>query len=143
MFDDVDRRAAEQDRNRENSARLAKAFAKFHSTGQGSIEFEDHVDFGLTFIEEPYVTYGSTIDLDGLGELLDTEPGETPPLPLASGMVTEWDQDDRDFYVGCWTAVRITFQPADAVDPALEVEMEHHFTFTAVAIKDVPLDVRN
>ncbi len=143
LFDDLERRHAERDRHQENSGRLAQAFAKFHSVGQGSIEFGRRVDFDLTFIEEPYVTYGAQIDLDELGELLATPVADPPPLPSASGFVTEWDIDERGFYTGCWCAVSVYFPTTLAVPVDAKVDMFHHFTFTAIAIKDVPVDVRD
>lgn len=145
MFEDLERRRGEVERTRENSSRLAEAFAKFETTGQGTIEFEDRIDFGLTFIEEPYMAYGTQIDLDALSELLDVDPGTTPPLPLCSGMVTKWDQDDRDYYLGAWVAVIVYFPPGDtiAVPTTIQPTMQHFFSFTATAMKDVSPDLRD
>lgn len=140
VLEEQERRRAEIERHRENSGRLAQAFAKFDTEGQGYVEFADRIDFGLTFVEQPYVTYGSALDLDDLADLLDLEPGATPPLPLASGFVTEWDRDERDFYIGAWIAVRVYFPMEDGVTADVEVPVTHYFTFTATAIKDVPLD---
>ena len=143
IFDDLERRRSEVERHKENSARLAQAFAKFETTGQGSIEFPKRVDFELTFVEEPYITYGCHIDLDDLSDLLDVDANDTPPLPSASGFVTEWDQDDRGFWTGCWVAVSVYYHPLTLVPVDLEVYMNHHFTFTGIAMKDVPIDVRD
>lgn len=141
MFvDDNEWRRAELERHRQNSARLATAWATFRSTGQGGMEFEDRCDFGLTFIEKPRVAYGSFLDLDALGELIDHEAGETPPMPSVSGFVTDWDVDARGFYVGAWVACAVRFDALDAVDATVMVEVQHDFTFTAVAMKDLPMD---
>lgn len=142
-MDGVERRRAEVERHRENSARPAESYAKFETFGQGFIEFEERVDFGLTFIEEPYVSYGAKMDLDELGELLGLDAAVTPPVPMTTGMVTDWDLDDRGFYVGAWVGVRTYFPPVDAVASDLDVHIYHHFIFTAIAIKDIPLDVRD
>ena len=131
---------AEQVRHRENSARLAMAFAKFESQGQGTVEFEERVDFGLTFIQEPYITYGCQIDLDEFAELIGVAESDTPVLPQSTGYVTEWDIDDRGFYTGAWMAATV-FDPTGVLPTGVEMLVNHHFTFTAVAIKDVPLDV--
>ncbi len=139
-MDYLEQRRADIARHRENRARHAQMMAKFETVGQGGKEFEDRIDFGLTFIEEPHMGYGSALDLDELADLLDLEPGADPPLPLCSGMVTEWDRDDRDFYVGAWVAVRVYFPETVAVD---ELRMSHYFSFQATAIKDVPVDVRD
>ena len=141
FFDDLERRRSDIERNQENSSRVAEAFARFRSTGLGSIEFGERVDFGLTFIEEPYMSYGYYIDLDDLDNLLGNELGNaTPPLPICSGAVTDWDRDDRGFYVGAWVAVRVWFPYEANVWPEMEVEMFHHYSFKAVAMKDVPID---
>lgn len=141
MFE-LERRTAEIDRHRENSARLATEYHKLESTGQGSLEYPDYLAFDITFVEEPYITYGCQIDLDELGELQLTDPTDptiTPELPQATGFVTQWDQDDRDFYTGAWVAVAVNY-PSGAI---WDVHMMHHFTFTGIAMKDVPLDVRD
>lgn len=143
MLEDLERQRAEVDRHRENSARLAQEFHKFESNGQGFIEFEDVCPFEITMIEEPFVTYAAAIDLDVLGELLELEAGEPPPIPLTTGIVTAWDQDDRGFYTGAWVGVRVYFPSGDAVAADLDVAVQHYFTFTAIGIKDVPLDVRD
>lgn len=143
-FDDLEARRGEVERHQENSARLAEAFARMRSTGQGSIEFAERVDFGLTFIEEPYMSYGCFIDLDDLDDKLENEAGTTtPPMPICSGFVTDWDRDDRGFYVGAWVGVRVWFPYEANVWPELEVEMFHHFSFKAIALKDVPIDIRD
>lgn len=142
-FYDLERRESERRRVQENSGRMAEAFARFKSNGQGSIEFPERVDFGLTFIEEPYMSYGFKIDLDDLDDLLENEAGtKTPPLPICAGGVTSWDQNDRGFYVGAWVAVNVWFPYEGNVWPDLDVEIFHHYAFKAVAIKDVPVDLR-
>lgn len=143
MSFELEERRAEIEQHAENSARLAEAFAKFDTQGQGSVEFNERVDFGLTFVEDPFVHYGAEIDLDALDDALGNEAGAMPPLPLCSGFVTKWDQDDRGFYVGCWTAVRVWFPYESNVSLNIGVPVKHHFTFKAVAIKDVPLDLRD
>jgi hypothetical protein len=144
FFEDLERRREEVERHQENSARLAEAFARMKSTGQGSIEFSERVDFGLTFIEEPYMSYGCYLDLDELDDLLDNEQGTTsPPMPLCTGFVTDWDRDDRGFYVGAWVGVRVWFPYESNVWPELELEIMHHYSFKAVAIKDVPMELRD
>lgn len=141
----VGRRGEEVDRHRENSARHAQAFAQFHSTGQGALEFHQRVDFRTTFIERPFVAYGSEVDVDELAELLDhdSDTNDMPPLPLACGYVTDWDTDERGFYLGAWCAVRVHFPPEAEVPTTVPVEMYHHFTFAGIAMKDVPLDTRS
>lgn len=144
LLRELDARREVAERHRENSARLAMAYATFTSRGQGSLQFEKRVDFGVTFIEQPMVAYGSVVDLDALADITETEDSDDVILPLTSGFVVAWDQDDRDFFTGCWCAVRVHF-PLDlagefAVGPELLPEIKHHFTFSAVALKDIPTD---
>lgn len=138
LMDDLDKRREDFNRNQENSSRLAHAYANFDTSGQGSMEFEDRVDFGLTFIEEPFVAYGGFCNSDALGELQGLGPGESPAFPLSSGFVTEWDQDERGFYIGCWIAASVMFAPLDLIVADLNVTLTHYFTFSGIGIKDVP-----
>lgn len=141
IVDELDHRRQYADQVRENSARIAQAFATFDTTGQGSTQFEDKVKFDVTFIEKPMVAYAGELDLDDLADVQNVEAGEMPILPICSGFVTDWDTDDRGYYTGCWIAVRVYFGPEDLVEPTLDVEMTHHFTFAAIALKDIPVDV--
>lgn len=141
ILDDVDRRREREQQTRENSARMAQAYAVFHTEGQGTHQYEERVNFGLTFTEKPVVAYGSACDIDDLAELLDIEDSDDTPLPVTAGFVTQWDQDERDFYTGCWVAVRVNFPTIDAVDPEALPYVEHHFTWSAIAMKDVPPDL--
>lgn len=140
MSDELDRARAELARHRENSARLALAFARFETTGQGTLQFEERVDFGLTFIEEPFITYGCQIDMDDLADQLDLDEDETPTLPQATGYVTEWDTDDRGFYTGAWVAATV-YDPTGKIPTSVDIAIDHHFSFQAVGMKDIPLDV--
>jgi len=122
-------------RHRENRGRMASASTTVNTAGVGVIEFEDVVAFGLTFIEEPRVHYGSYCNADDLRDLLGLEDTDPLPLPTLSGSVIEWDQDENDHYVGAWLAVSVTMgTPVDGV------AVTHHFDFHGVALKDVPND---
>ena len=133
-------------RHAENSARLAQVHAKFRTVGQGTLTFEDRIEFGLTFVEEPFVYFGSSMDQDEFAEMLELDsdiPEDEVPIPLCSGVVTRWDRDERDFYVGAWVGIRVHF-PSDSavfVDYNLLMVMEHYFTFSGIAMKDVPVDL--
>jgi hypothetical protein len=146
LIDDLDRRREDQLRDRENSARLAQAYATFSTRGLGTIEFEKRVGFGLTFIERPMVSHAAYCDMEELmddyyGGAEDADGNEyTAELPVCTGYVTEWDEDERGLFVGCWIAVRV-YMPIDDWPDASEAPMpriEHHFTFAGVAMKDLP-----
>lgn len=144
IYDGLEQRRADIERHQENSARLAQAFARFEARGAGYVEFGDMVDFGLTFIEKPFVTIGSAIDLDALASDLNLdEEGDVPPIPLISGVVTEWERDERGFYTGAWVGAAVYFQPDVIIDEDVRTVIEVHYTFTAIAMKDIPIDVRN
>jgi hypothetical protein len=137
--------AAEDEANRhaENAARLAQVYATFDSKGQGSIEHDQAIVFELTFIERPTVAYGTYCDMNALDDLLalDPEVSEVTPLPVCTGYVTEWDQDERGFYLGCWIGARVYYPESDLVPIEAQPAIQHHFTFSGVAMKDVPPDV--
>lgn len=143
LMDSVGAQQDEANRHAENAARLAQVYATFNSKGQGTIEHDQAIAFDLTFVERPVVSYASYCDTDELEDLLglDTEVSEVTPLPVCSGFVTQWDQDERGFYLGCWIAARVYYPPTDLVPTDAMPDIEHHFTFTAVAMKDVPPDV--
>lgn len=139
LMEDLDARRERAAQDKENSARLAHSYATFTTTGQGSIQHPKRVAFDTTFTEKPFVQHGCVVDVDALGDALGQD-SEDVTLPLVTGYVTEWDQDDRDFYVGCWIGARVAFLPDDLVDVEAQPSIEHHFTFSAIAIKDIPTD---
>jgi hypothetical protein len=140
---EMERFRAENERQRENSARLASAYADYLSDGQGSIEFGRRARFGVTFVDQPFVSYCAAVDLDALSEQLGLDPKDDAPIPVVSGVVTDWDQDDRGFWTGAWVGVNVYFPPTSAVVVGVDINVRchHFFTFTAVAIKDIPLDL--
>ncbi|GAB3863300.1 hypothetical protein GCM10028801_30600 [Nocardioides maradonensis] len=130
----------ERARNAENRGRRAGVYAKYSTTGQGVVEFADRLSFDLTYIEEPFMSYGCKVDLDTVRDALNLDDDALPTaLPQCTGFVTEWDQDGRGNYIGCWVAVAVYF-PA-AISPSAQLDIEHYFTFEAVAIKNAPLNV--
>ena len=143
VFVDLENRRGDVERHRENSGRLAQVVARYHSSGQGSIEFTHRVDFGLTFITKPMMQYGSEIDLDDLDERLDLDynKNQSPPVPLTAGYVTSWDRNSRGYYVGAFVGARVYYPPEDLIPRDFTVEVIHHYRFTTVAMKDVPVDL--
>lgn len=117
----------------ENSARQAFSWESYESTGLGVCEFEDAIDFGLTFIEKPFISYGYNVE----------NADELDELPRSTGGVYKWKQDGRGFYIGAHVFVVVDLF-SDSVAPTpmfAEVPVvTHHFTFTAVAIKDIGAD---
>lgn len=140
-MNDLERRRAADARHHENRARLAHAWARFETEGVGSAQFEDEIEFGLTFLDRPYVSTGASVDLDALAETLalDEEDLEIP-LPTVSAYVVEWSRDERGFYTGCWCAAVVTL-PGATLPEGGQLIIEHNFTFSGVALKDVPVDL--
>lgn len=132
LLDRLDRRREEAQRHRENSGRLAQAYANFESTGQGTFEYAERIDFNIVFVEKPYVSYASVVDTNALKALLGRVA-----LPHATGYVSEWDTDEKELYTGCWVAVRVDFPLVEMIDYGIQVVVDHHFTFTGVAIKNI------
>jgi hypothetical protein len=132
-IDPLNARIAELQRNAENKARLAHAYARFKTVGNGTFEFDQRIDFGLTFVERPFIACGWQIEEQGDDE------GEG--YPLATAYVTDWDTTDRDHYVGCWVAVTVGWPYTGAtVTEFPEYKLWHDFTFSGIALKDIPLD---
>lgn len=139
LIDDLDKRRGQVEETKENSARLAHAYGQVFTTGQGTIIFPDMLDFETTFIERPYVGHSSVIDVEALTDVLQL--GDFPIMfPVVAGFVTEWQQDERDMYTGAWVGIRVNFPAEDLIDPTAPVQIEHHFTFSAIALKTVPVD---
>lgn len=125
-----------RDAYKENHGRLATVYSSYDSYGQGSIEIGDRVDFGLTFVEVPFVAHGAVCDADEIRNVLGLDDNDDPPYPVVSGHVTKWDTDEDGNYAGAWVAVTVQFLNYDYVsDPLAQIHVEHHFHFTAVAIK--------
>lgn len=129
-------RLAEEARHRENKARLAHAYARFKTVGNGTFEFDARVDFGLTFVERPFIACGWQIEEQG------DVAGEG--MPLSTAYVTDWDTTERDHYVGCWVAVTVGWPYTfGAPDPEVvpEYKIWHDLTFSGIALKDIPYDL--
>lgn len=120
-------REAQRRQVAENSARLAFAWAVATTTGQGSMAFDKVLDFGLAFAERPMVSYGFIIN--NRTDFEDDNDGSNPIVPISSGSVYEWVQDGRGLYIGAYGCVNVI---CDDV-----IELEHHFGFSGLAIKDI------
>jgi hypothetical protein len=122
-------------RHRENRGRMASVSATFDTAGAGVVEFEDAIDFGVTFIDQPRIHYGSYCDAQDLRDAAGLIDGDPLPLPTCSGSAVGWDQDENDHYIGAWVAVKVL---SDTLIDGLPVT--HHFDFTGIALKVIPND---
>ena len=66
-----------------------------------------------------------------------TPVSSSPPLPMTSGYVVDWQMDGERLYTGCWVAVGVTFPLYYGVSTELAVNVEHHFKFEGIALKRV------
>ncbi len=137
-LEELEARHAARQRNAENAARHAFTFHRLESIGWGQIEFEDPLQFDLSFTRRPFMSYGYHVESDALIEY---------GYPHCAGLVTEWEQDAHGLYIGAWVAVSIQLGVANyplsqevAQEDWPAYVVEHDFTFQAVAIKDLPLD---
>ncbi len=135
-WEDIEQRRHYLSRNAENTTRLAVAFTRFSTTGWGETSFEDCAEFGLVFIEMPFVTHSMSLTEDS-PDLVDTR------FPRGSGGVYKWKRNTHGFYTGAYCFVTVATQ-----DPFITVstegvndpgyELEHHFTFHGLAMKYIP-----
>lgn len=107
----------------ENSARTATVQATIDTTGVGDFVDENVVTFGLTFFEKPIISYGMCVDGDGIED--------SGLWPISCGGVYRWQLDKCGHWIGAWCWVSVSRAEAD-------LPLEHHFTFTGTARKDVP-----
>lgn len=114
-----------RDQTAENSARQAYAWGTARSTGAGALSYREIIDFGVLFVDKPMFSYGC--ELLSVEHLDDT--GAVPPV--SSGFVYRWERTARGFYSGAYVLVVVS---ADN-----DTELEHHFSFTGVAAKDIPV----
>lgn len=133
MYDHMERRRADIARHNENRGRLAHVYARYTTRGQGTVQFDQRINFGLTYVEEPYMQYGSLIDPDAVQDVLNLGPRDDLAFPQCTGYVCEWDKDDHGHYVGAWVGVAVAF-PITIVADA-QIEVSHHFSFEATAVK--------
>lgn len=141
---DFERRRGDVNRHGENSPRLAQAWADYTTTGWGEVAFPDCFDFNLTFAERPFVSYSYKVirhqlSPDTYPELVDDVLVDTR-FPRCHGGVYDWQMNSRGFYIGAWMFVTIQTQDPwiTTTYPDPNYVIQHHFTFAAMGIKDLP-----
>jgi hypothetical protein len=136
---DRDRLQRERDLARDQANKGGPASAHCHvvTRGAGTFVFTDRIDFGCTFIEEPFPAFASKVDLDDAEDKWGLDANNQPPLPQCTGYVHEWDLDEKGNWVGAFVTVRVT-DPDAAPLTGDNLAIRHYFTFFAVAIKDLP-----
>jgi hypothetical protein len=133
-YSELQRRADIVARHRENRGRMASCSVTVVTTGTGVVEFEDPIDFGMIFVEEPRVHYGSMVDSDDLRNAASLTDADDLPLPVLSGSVVSWDIDDNGHYAGAWVAVHIY-----SLSLIPDMSVTHHFNFAGIGLKQFPV----
>lgn len=121
VVDALERRRGYIEQLRQNTSRLAQSYNVVVTTGTGMLKLKTVVTFACTFVEQPYVSYGYVLGSD----LIEGD------YPSSSGGVYEYQTDERGFYIGAWVFAVVT-----AVEDYPSIT--HNFTFTGIAMKDLP-----
>lgn len=129
VIDGLELRRSRLDQTRENSTRLAQAYATFDTSGIGEFQAPDMVEFGCFFVERPLVAYGMSTDGDRLVK---------ERFPLSQGGVYGWQQDSRGLYVGAYVMVVVQAGVFPTSIPMPDIDLTHDFTFTGIAMKALP-----
>lgn len=137
----TERTRAALDRNAENRSREAWSAHRYDITGAGYAEFPKSARFDLAFLDQPFVNYGLVLDSDELRRVLNVADTANPAMPTVTAWVTEYDQNERGFYVGAWCAVNVTW-PGEPPDPEEGFTFQVDFTWRGIGIKDVDPEVR-
>lgn len=143
VFGPLEQHRQRIEQQRENSARLARAYVSTETSGWGEIIKPDVLDFGCTFISEPTFTTGAILRGDSSGPTGQLASGRFPRISMG---VWRWQHDAQNYYTGAYVFFVIEtvgFQTSSGVLP-VEVDpgyrIGHHMVFEAVAYKNFPLD---
>lgn len=131
------------EQQRENAARLARAYVSTETTGWGEIIKSDVLEFGCTFLTEPTFTTGTVVRGDSSGPTGQLVTGR---FPRVSTGVWRWQNDEKGYYTGAYVffvVETIGFQVSTGVYPTTSdpsYTLAHNMVFEAVAYKNFPLD---
>lgn len=128
-------------RDRENRARLAFSLHTITVRGSGALEIRKRIPFDVSFATRPNFAPGAIMDMEDLALMFGRNDADTPPLPQVTVVVTEYDQNEFDFYVGAWVAVVISYEELPVGEVTYEFDID--LTFLGIGIKDVDPEVLN
>lgn len=142
-FGDLEAHRAKIGAQAENTARLAKAYAFWVTSGVGEITLETPFKFNVAFLEQPSFNYGTVLD-----ETNDLVPGfyprvfagvydwvrETPPGNI------DGDNSITPFYTGAYVyfVVDTIGNGAAFTDNQPVYKIHHNLTWEGIALKDLP-----
>lgn len=130
---------------KENASRNAQVEVTYFQTGVGQKRIEEVIIFPVIFKTEPHFTCGSGVVLNPNHDIWHD--------PRGSSGIVSWRCDSRGFYIGAklWVRMEMDRRPMalNAIPQAQKIvnkelgkvakaKVQHFFTFSAVAFKDLP-----
>jgi hypothetical protein len=112
---------AVRETQRENGARWGVSSHTLATKGTTSLRVGDPLIFEMPFIAPPAIATGVAI-------LKDYDP-TSGWMPRVSTGVWQWHRNVKGHYTGAYVYIR--------VDGVLNSELQHHFTFSGTAYKDL------
>lgn len=119
----------DQERVRENGARLATVIITVTSEGSGEIKHDGVLPFDCAFTEKPGIGWGMEIDSDDLVDGF---------FPRVTAGVHGWQRNAKGQYLGAYVYFTIDLPVGYDPDDVPSTSLIHTFTFHGVAMKRVP-----
>lgn len=143
LFSPLENHRQRTEQRRENSARLARAYVKTETVGWGEIIKQEVLEFGTTFLTEPFFTNGPILRGDSSGLTGQLVPGRFPRITTG---VWRWQHDEKGYWTGAYVFFVVEtdgFQmsggvPSPDADPNYTIA--HNMVFEAEAYKALPID---
>lgn len=139
----LQRQRSQAEQTAENTARTAWSWGSFDTTGSGEIVLATPQAFTCTFIYEPDIAHGFSID--------PSTPPKAGRFPRVSAGVSGWVKNSQGFFTGAYVFFAIDTSGPDVDpgpsttggvnslnDPPPSYLLHHTFTFSGVALKDLP-----
>jgi hypothetical protein len=119
---------------KENSARTARLYVTFQTTGAGQLVPPAPVMFELPMFSEPAVSHGFA--------LARAPDRRYFRLPMVSAGVLRWERNNRGYYVGAYLFFRVEVERLVDPPPLPPAPViNHHFVFTAPAYKAMSQEI--
>jgi len=106
----------------ENSARWGVSQHVLDTRGSTSVRRQQPIMFETPFLSPPFVSTGAVIKKDFSPEVAW--------VPETNAGVWQWHRNTRGHYTGAYVFLMVK-------TPQVQAEIEHHFTFSGVAYKDL------
>lgn len=124
---------------KENTARAARSYAFYTTTGTGEIQVPDVFRFNCTFVKEPGFLNGVSLEEE-------TVAGDDAPdlvlthYPRVTAGVYRWQRNVKGFYTGAWLffVVDSTAPYSTLLTSEPKYVLKHTIAFEGLALKDLP-----